>query len=161
MIDDVLCLEPGCNQPRYKTELRAYKYCRAHFIARAQAGKRTRKTEVVCSLCHRNPQQASVAAERGIICTGCNPTPVTRQMDYLQVQLRQEREKSAPPVVIPDAVVNTPPVTAKIIATCYGANEELMLLEAHTVERLPMPETERERKEIIAGYARQGYLVAE
>lgn len=55
---------------------------------------------------------------------------------------------------------NTPP-DAKIFASSFGANYGLLILEGRIVSRLPMPDTERERLDLVQTYAAQGYWIAE
>lgn len=174
-----ICIEEGCSEPRWGQYVRCQSHQRERWRAKSEQNRRkqglpenkrrgARGSLAKCSLCHRTPRQAAVMASQGITCTGCNPATITRQMDYLQAQLRR-CEQAEPVVVIEDKAAAIPPVesgeqrpvTAKIIASCYGSEEGLLVLEARAVQRLPMPETEAERRQIVADYVRQGYLVAE
>lgn len=163
------CIEPGCNQPRYKKNQRCQSHQRERWRMIAEQRRRaagveetkrsTRSPLAKCPLCHRTPRQASIAAAQGIICTGCNPVSISRQLNHLQTQVNKQRQRAEPVAATAEPLTDAQPVTAKIIATCFGEEEGLIVMEGLVVQRLQMPETERERRQIVADYARQGYLV--
>lgn len=132
-----ICPVEGCSEPSYRGNARCHQHHLEYVKSRRRAHQETRRTPPLCPLCCCTPDVANVRAHMGIFCTKCTPAPRPFRSPL------PPRRKSV-----------------TVLRVNYQTNT-LEKLTARVIEETPLPETERELKQMLKDLRRQGALVAE